>query len=980
MEYKSNILEIGEGIFLEGALTVDKLLNNVTANNNLYVTGNVGIGTTSPITRLHVAGGSSLYTGEIGTFSVTGGTTVKRLNFGVETTGTQYSWIDSVENGVAGRALILNPSGGNVGIGTASPGVSLDVSGSGIRITNATPNVYFNNTVVQWKAYLPTSTNNFAINDAVRDVLTLGYNGAASFFQGCNVGIGTTSPGAQLEVASANTNAVVDIFNLYNPSQTSSGVRQRFRNGYGDLAAIKVSQIDNGAGADNGQIEIQTSTDAVLSTKLTILDTGAATFSSSVTASSLIKSGGTASQYLMADGSTSTLTNPVTGTGTTNYVPKWTSGSAIGNSALQEVSGNLGLGVTPSAWQTDVKAIQIGDVGSNICANNGAYSGGNNVWINNNSFQNSSVQDIYTRTATAGQYNIQGNTHIWRIAPSGTAGNAITFTQAMTLDASGNLGIGTTAPTAKLQVVGTGTVINLSVVGNIKAGGTGSAGGEIITSGALGNGNFASFRHDDNNAYITVTRVVYDGHLILQPYANVGIGTTSPAQKLDVDGSVRATGGGFEPSTSAWINAAFTTKINGSPYGGGLALIDGTTGWAQYTIGSGANLVFAYGATSGATSEKMRITSGGNVGIGTTSPSAKLEIVGSSAQTLRLTASGIGNGEGIVFADGGTPTKYNWFIGAQNNINNGFEITSSTAVGGTTFSNPLVAVLQSGNVGIGTTSPGYKLHVSGNVYINETLFVNQLTTVEDSLIVYDNVGIGTTSPSYKLDVQGTGMFTDELTVNGVNIGRGGGSLSGNTRVGDGALSSNTTGNHNSAFGLSALVTNTTGEKNSAVGMGSLYYNTTGSGNVSVGITSLQSNTTGGFNLALGYQAGYGAGAGANANTTGNNNIFIGNQSVGTSPEEHNRTWIGNSSTTSTWVGGNLLVGTTANAGHKLHVAGSVRIDSTHPDALNTTPGTHPDEALTNSTTTNVYLGIPDVWLKINVAGVDYVFPGYAFNP
>ena len=55
-----------------------------------------------------------------------------------------------------------------------------------------------------------------------------------------------------------------------------------FNNGYGNLAAIKVSQIDNGAGADNGKIEFQTATDSVLSTKLTILDTGAATFSSTI--------------------------------------------------------------------------------------------------------------------------------------------------------------------------------------------------------------------------------------------------------------------------------------------------------------------------------------------------------------------------------------------------------------------------------------------------------------------------------------------------------------------------------------------------------------------------------------------------------------------------------------------------------------------------------------------------------------------------
>jgi hypothetical protein len=102
---------------------------------------------------------------------------------------------------------------GSVGIGTASPGVSLDVSGSGIRITNATPTVYFNNTAVQWKAYIPTSTNNFALNDAVRDVLTLGYNGAASFFQGCNVGIGTAAPSALLHVSQSAANTQLRIGN-----------------------------------------------------------------------------------------------------------------------------------------------------------------------------------------------------------------------------------------------------------------------------------------------------------------------------------------------------------------------------------------------------------------------------------------------------------------------------------------------------------------------------------------------------------------------------------------------------------------------------------------------------------------------------------------------------------------------------------------------------------------------------------------------
>jgi len=89
--------------------------------------------------------------------------------------------------------------------------------------------------------------------------------------------------------------------------------------------------------------------------------TGAATFSSTVTATSFIKSGGTSSQYLMADGSTSTLTNPVTGTGTTNFLPKWTSGSAIGNSQIFDNGTSVGINnASPSSiYVLDVNARDV---------------------------------------------------------------------------------------------------------------------------------------------------------------------------------------------------------------------------------------------------------------------------------------------------------------------------------------------------------------------------------------------------------------------------------------------------------------------------------------------------------------------------------------------------------------------------------------------------------------------------------------------
>ena len=85
------------------------------------------------------------------------------------------------------------------------------ISNGYMQITNASnPSLYINNTAVQWQTYVK-SNSNIAISDAVRDVLTLGYNGSASFFQGCNVGIGTSSPQS--------------IFHIGAPAPANSGVK-----------------------------------------------------------------------------------------------------------------------------------------------------------------------------------------------------------------------------------------------------------------------------------------------------------------------------------------------------------------------------------------------------------------------------------------------------------------------------------------------------------------------------------------------------------------------------------------------------------------------------------------------------------------------------------------------------------------------------------------------------------------------------------
>ncbi len=114
-------------------------------------------------------------------------------------------------------------------------------------------------------------------------------------------------------------------------------------------------------------------------------------------------------------------------------------------------SGNLGLGVTPSAWGSGYRAFDISSVGSLV-----ASSEFTNLY--NNAY-NSGAGNVYKTTGFATLYR-QGEDngqHAWFTAASGTAGNAITFTQAMTLDASGNLGVGTTSPTSLLSVGTLGT-------------------------------------------------------------------------------------------------------------------------------------------------------------------------------------------------------------------------------------------------------------------------------------------------------------------------------------------------------------------------------------------------------------------------------------------------------------------------------------------------------------------------------------------
>ena len=112
-----------------------------------------------------------------------------------------------------------------------------------------------------------------------------------------------------------------------------------------------------------------------------------------------------------------------------------------GNTRLTiDSSGNLGLGVTPSAWYSGYTAFQIQSYGGSIFGRNN----NRDVGITSNLWRDTDGNWKYKTTAAANLHILGDSSYYWYTAPSGTAGATATLTQAMTLDASGNLLVGAT--------------------------------------------------------------------------------------------------------------------------------------------------------------------------------------------------------------------------------------------------------------------------------------------------------------------------------------------------------------------------------------------------------------------------------------------------------------------------------------------------------------------------------------------------------
>jgi hypothetical protein len=323
------------------------------------------------------------------------------------------------------------------------------------------------------------------------------------------------------------------------------------------------------------------------------------------------------------------------------------------------------------------------------------------------------------------------------------------MTTYLTILSSGNIGIGTTTPTQKLHVIGNTLIpLNNSYLCYTPNFGIGTGTGlEIFTDTGdiirfLTGGKAGTERMRINN------------------FGNVGIGTVTPNSKLHVEGT------GFFSNSVTISSAGYVQLLidqtdsaavaHGITSGSATAFVNTTNNGAGHATGTSAYAFLFNGV------ERARFTSTGNLGIGTTNPSAKMHIVDSNP-IVRITSSST-----FFYNDFGLG-----YIDSRNNTNTSAPFSIRT--GGT----DRLYIDTGGNVGIGTVTPTQKLTVVGNIMSTEggtaalpklTLSASTTTGIYTpmangwgvstngvSRLVIDaigNVGVGTTNPTSDIHLSG----------------------------------------------------------------------------------------------------------------------------------------------------------------------------------------------------------------------------------
>ena len=353
--------------------------------------------------------------------------------------------------------------------------------------------------------------------------------------------------------------------------------------------------------------------------------------------------------------------------------------------------------------------------------------------------------------------------------------------------------------------------------------------------------------------------------MVIQKGGNVGIATSSPSYKLDVNGT-------------AYINDTLTTRSQNNV--AWLRVLRNTGTTIQQRFVNAQNT--AYTATSGTVSptwtnvidndnsdfmisSRLVAGTGGNIildapeiGINTVSPSRPLHVAGTTA--IRIPVGNLAqrgtsdNGDIRVRTDTASMEYYSgaWRTVApmarvpQSGLANRFSKFNADGL----LDTSAVLVQVNGRIGINAATPQVALEINGRMRLSRgtnNTFIG-IDAGNDTITGNRNIGIGNGT----LSLIGSGTF---------NIG-----------IGSQVLAANTTGSNNFGIGVQSLLKNTTGSSNVSFGVAAMFENTTGSGNLAIGTSALNKNTTASNNVGIGYAALYN-------NTIGENNVALGYQAL-----------------------------------------------------------------------------------------------------
>jgi len=741
----------------------------------LDYSGRLGIGTTSPTSRLSLSGSQAA-------LDLTRGTTGdSKWEFSSDSTKL---YIAEMSTGTRDYIMTFKETSGNVGIGTTSPVTALDVRGEVSVAYNATYGLrFYNNARNNWSSIGNNVASGTAANLVFKDS-----TGEVMRITGGEVGIGTTAPGHKLTVGGLSNYDGIEV-----KGTGSSRPEIKWSNAnQGNLGYIYATE--------NSALVIATGSSGT--TAITIDSSQNSTFAGDIKfvgdglISSNTSDGSDNAQIVISGGGAS---------GDTRGASVHISGNESGNAGLLQLRAGSGSVSEIRSYTNGSERIRVnssGNVGIGTTAPSAKLHVSGNTKLTGGTFQVSSDSSVssafsYTFRDAVGINNPNS------ISAQSVAG----FVMSVGRSISDGVGGGIHVQGESTFVRGITALTNSTFGGNITV-----SGGQILTPSGV---NLAL---NPNTGVVTVGGVVRASGTGNSYFTgNLGIGTTSPSSKLhvaDSSGGAAIKVAGAVTDTSAYYYGFMhdasdlqgTTQVNTFYSGGAIKANKTITDYAGIRIdtpvvsATGAVVTNNYGVYQSSSLQKNYFA--GKIGIGVTSPQYLMHLNGGSTRTdLQMTLSGYGTGasDGVQFGIQ-TGGAYMW----------NFEATS---VYFGTNNVQRMTIDSSGKVGIGTTAPDEQLHIkstSGDVrglMIEKTVTTSYAelqvkaasefrlgtagsgTGIGGQFYIYDatnsahrfdidssgNVGIGTTSPNSfsgqrSLTINGTDNSRIDFQIAGSNKG------------------------------------------------------------------------------------------------------------------------------------------------------------------------------------------------------------------